>query len=523
MTDHAIKSTIESNWGPTSEFTRMRFLDAKIYKPGCRGTAYRSVSTGKVLFKLSDPTALLQVLVPRCRKGHPLSDVPKNMNFAKECSGAECSAIVDETGKLCLQEECVFASCPKCLYQISRSPLRVPYHDDQPIQLKVKKARGAITYPKKQSQLFIHAFPMETGDKAEPPVSRLTFATILAKRLGFDDAGIELGKKKERLEVEETDLPQLIDLDTKVEAKGLHVSNLVALTLAQLLVLQVERGAIPNLETALGLADKIKYYVLDHSHSSMRPRPFCFFLELLDTDAAHQLKTLLHDTIFEMTYEDVTAKMLLDVQFRGDEKVKKGSILEQNKTVPAKRYQEAQENAVLQVKKFMSLLAKGEYPNERDKQLKISGKGLNTKAKPFTPGGGVGGGSTITGGDDRQLAMQIRKIQEMIHVLEADQGVEAHKEGKIGQYISKMEQVAKAQYMDHDKQLTALKESVQSLIVHRELEATARATQISNLTLLARSVLFLLPTAENFPLAPCDEDDEALWNKGPSAQRAPQW
>eukprot|EP00659_Diplonema_papillatum_P006644 gene6644-10184_t len=151
MTDVAIRSSIEREWGPMEQIVRMRFLDAKARS----GRPTASVSTGKVLFTLNDPSLLQSDVVPRCRKGHRLcrftEPIPGKCccgdcrnrfitNYCFECNGRE-------------GRESDFLCCDSCLLSNSRTPIKVSLLNGMEVILKVKKARGGITHAKRQSQL----------------------------------------------------------------------------------------------------------------------------------------------------------------------------------------------------------------------------------------------------------------------------------------------------------------------------------------------------------------------------------
>ena len=279
MTDKILKYAIETNWGRITAFTRMRFLDSKL-KVKRPPPVRVSPSTGKVLFKLNNPSELLEVLVPRCRRGHAFSSLPTTDT---PCALYECKKICRRDmpdGLACYESTCSFVACNKCIVSLSRVPLRIA-HGDATIQLKVKRAKGALTFPKKQNQLFIHAFPRQSGK------TRQDFVGLLAKRLGYREEAELFAMQSSQSAAEIEELEQL------VERRGKYVSNLIAFAVAQLFTQPEVLSSIPSnvlnkSEYMNEIVSNIKYYVIDHSESDIHPKPFCFFLEMIDVPSAVQ-------------------------------------------------------------------------------------------------------------------------------------------------------------------------------------------------------------------------------------------
>eukprot|EP01063_Lacrimia_lanifica_P022632 TRINITY_DN3016_c0_g3_i1.p1 TRINITY_DN3016_c0_g3~~TRINITY_DN3016_c0_g3_i1.p1 ORF type:complete len:623 (+),score=229.36 TRINITY_DN3016_c0_g3_i1:86-1870(+) len=522
LSDTMIREAIDEAWGKTSEYLRMRFLDTyhqnksgkylgKEAKKHYEQHLAKTTSTGKVLFKLEDPTLLLESMAP---------------------AGGAGGAIVP-AGK-----------APTQIPPLTRAPLRVAVGPDWEVHLKVKKARGAITYPKRQTQLFVHAFPLVPpngpgGVRTPPyPPTRLTFAAMLAEQMGYGDVSADIRDSimamQDQAPNQQNDLGQIIEIDSRCDTRGGGCSNLCALTIAYFLSLPAVIEKVGSEEAAYELVDKVKYFVLDHSNGPMRPKPFCFFIEMIDEDAAQEVKELLHDVVCEMTpenFDGMKLRMVLDVQYRGEGQVKKGSILDQNKTLGPKKYLDPQGNAQKTVKRFMQIMLSGETPPkdggsppaprpEKKPAAKPSkptppvaqqgatkpggkdGKGMNTAAKPFTPDGFGGGGDVAPPTPPGQARMkQVAALLQENYCLTQHPAVQAHYGGKAAldayheQHEEQVLEQWEAELEEQETELAELRCRVQEQLISREVESIGRREQLAALTAVAKELAAVLRDA----------------------------
>ena len=178
------------------------------------------------------------------------------------------------------------------------------------------------------SAQFVHVFPIASSDEEQlddedegeaPPATRLSFAFMLAKMMGFkvsqdEEAWLEtagaLTDEDAAKRAEMVCFPvvsslllllhlcptafnlqnMLLELDGKVERKhkGPYFNNLLAFLLSYLLTRPDIVESAGGFEEMCSLVDNLLYYVLDHSYPPMRPAPFCFFVELKDLESSEK-------------------------------------------------------------------------------------------------------------------------------------------------------------------------------------------------------------------------------------------
>eukprot|EP01060_Flectonema_neradi_P010769 TRINITY_DN1784_c0_g1_i6.p1 TRINITY_DN1784_c0_g1~~TRINITY_DN1784_c0_g1_i6.p1 ORF type:complete len:345 (+),score=48.49 TRINITY_DN1784_c0_g1_i6:693-1727(+) len=312
---------------------------------------------------------------------------------------------------------------------------------------------------------------------------------------------------------------EIENLEQLVETRGLYVSNLIAFAVAQLFSLPEVLGTLPSDEAnnlMQQLASDIQHYVIDLSESTIHPKPFCFFLEMVDVASAVKVKNLLHDVTFNLD----NLRMVLDVQYRGDDKVRKGSILNQNKTVPESKYEEAKANAISQVKKYMNDIASGTLP-EKPKRL-----GLNTGATPFQPAitipmpnVGIPADYDPSVSVFEYVSMQVAAVKEENSYLALDPLIASRLEGKLDIYedlVQQKQQELGEQIIKQNRkqraQIDVLQEKINSLTISRDMELVMRNYQLNNIQGMLRDAISLVPASVQRNRKVSPTKDSFLWD-----------